>query len=302
MALLGRLRRGVVQRLRTHEAAAVGEAGPRTRVAVLTNKVRVDRALLDALPALELVASYGVGLDHVDLTATTERGVTVANTPGVLDDCVADLAVGALIDVRRRMSAADRFVRAGAWSAGEPYPLGRRFAGTRVGILGMGRIGTAVARRLDGFWCEVGYHSRRPVSGSPYRYAATARELAAWADSLVVTVPGGRATSAMVDADVLDALGPDGFLVNVARGSVVDEPALVRALEEGRIAGAALDTYADEPHVPAALLGRDDVVLLPHMGSATQETRAAMDDLLVANVEDWLRHGRARTPVVAAVP
>ncbi|KAA1418426.1 2-hydroxyacid dehydrogenase [Mumia zhuanghuii] len=302
VALLGRLRRGVVERIRADDGAVVGEPGPGTRIAVVTNKITVDDAMLDALPSLELVASYGVGLDHVDLDAAAARGVTVSHTPGVLDDCVADLAVGALLDVRRRISAGDRHVRSGAWTAGDPYPLGRRLSGTRVGILGLGRIGAAVARRLDAFWCEVGYHSRRRVEGSLYRYASSPLELATWADSLVVTVPGGPGTTAMVDAEVLDALGPNGYLVNVARGTVVDESALVHALKDGRIAGAALDTYLDEPYVPAALLEREDVVLLPHMGSATEETRAAMDDLLVANVEDWLRHGRARTPWVAAAP
>jgi lactate dehydrogenase-like 2-hydroxyacid dehydrogenase len=190
-------------------------------------------------------------------------------------------------------------VRAGGWTAA-PFPLATRVSGKRVGILGLGRIGRAVARRLEGFGTQVSYCSRTPVPGVPYRYLPTAEALAAACDALVVTVAGGAATGGLVSAAVLDALGPAGHLVNVARGSVVDEPALVTALRTGRIAGAALDVFADEPHVPRELLESDRVVLLPHIASATHETREAMADLVLRNVERFMTEGVLLTPVPAS--
>jgi lactate dehydrogenase-like 2-hydroxyacid dehydrogenase len=273
------------------------DAATRVTVAVTSGVWGVRAEHLDRLPGLRAVVNFGVGYDTTDVAEASRRGVAVSNTPDVLDDCVADTAVGLVIDVMRGLSAADRLVRRGEWAQGRVPPLARRVSGARVGILGLGRIGLAVARRLSAFDATISYHNRRQRADVPYEYAAGPAALARGCDVLVVAAAGGPESQGMVDADVLDALGPDGFLVNVARGSIVDEEALVAALEEGRIAGAGLDVYADEPRVPAALLGRDDVVLLPHVGSATLETRAAMVELVLANVDRCLADGRLVTPV-----
>ena len=255
-----------------------------------------DRALIEALPSLRVIANFGVGVDTIDLAAARERGVAVSNTPDVLTDCVADLAFGLLIDVARRLSAADRFVRRGDWLRGQ-FPLATRVWGKRLGIVGLGRIGTAIARRAGGFDMAVRYHSRRIVENCPYEYEASPPALAGWADFLVVACAGGPATRHLVSREVIDALGPAGYLVNVSRGSVVDEPALVEALQAGRIAGAALDVFEDEPNVPPALTRLDNVVLLPHVASATSETRQAMADCVVANLRSWFDSRRLLTPV-----
>jgi lactate dehydrogenase-like 2-hydroxyacid dehydrogenase len=205
--------------------------------------------------------------------------------------------VGLVIDVMRGLSTADRFVRRGEWAAGTRFPLTRRVTGARVGILGLGRIGMAIARRLEGFDADLSYHSRNRRDDVTYGYADSPRALAEGCEVLIVATPGGPATQDLVDAEVLAALGPQGFLVNVARGSVVDQAALVDALQHGRIAGAGLDVYADEPRVPQELLGRDDVVLLPHLASGSVETRQAMADLVLDNVESWLASGTLLTPV-----
>lgn len=256
-----------------------------------------DRALMEALPRLAVIANFGVGVDTIDLDAARARGVAVSNTPDVLTDCVADLAFGLLIDVARRLSAADRFVRRGGWLKGQ-FPLATRVSGKRLGIVGLGRIGSAIARRAAGFDMPVRYHNRRPVEGSSHGYEASLPALAEWADFLVVACSGGAATRHLVSRQVIDALGPEGFLINVSRGSVVDEAALVAALQAGRIAGAALDVFEDEPNVPPALLALDSVVLLPHIASATTETRQAMADCVLANLRSWFEHGRLLTPVV----
>jgi lactate dehydrogenase-like 2-hydroxyacid dehydrogenase len=256
-----------------------------------------DRALMAALPRLAVIANFGVGVDTIDLEAARERRVAVANTPDVLTDCVADLAFGLVIDVARGLSAADRFVRRGDWLRG-PFPLASRVSGKRLGIVGLGRIGAAIARRAGGFDMPVRYHNRRPVEGTPYQYEARLPALAEWADFLVVACSGGAATRHLVSRPVIDALGPAGYLVNISRGSVVDEAALVEALQAGRIAGAGLDVFEDEPNVPATLFALDNVVLLPHIASATRETRQAMADCVVANLRSWFDHGRLLTPVV----
>ncbi|MFI2427972.1 2-hydroxyacid dehydrogenase [Streptomyces sp. NPDC018955] len=301
--LLPDLERSLAERHRTvrlHELPDperfLRERGGDVVAAVTSARFGVGNALMDALPRLGAIMHFGVGYETTDVVRARARGIDVSNTPDVLTDCVADLAVGALIDVMRRMSEADRYVRAGRWSTA-PFPLASRVSGKRVGVLGLGRIGRAVARRLEGFGVEVSYCSRTPVPGVAYRRLPTARELAEACDALVVTVAGGAGTEGLVDAAVLDALGPDGHLVNVARGSVVDESALVAAVEAGRIAGAALDVFADEPNVPRALLDSDRVVLLPHIASATRETRAAMGDLVLRNVERFMTEGVLLTPV-----
>jgi hypothetical protein len=302
VVMVGTLRPGLVDALtERYDALELADLDPTAaetvEVAVTSGVWGVRAEHLDLLPALRAIVSFGVGYDVTDVDEARRRGVVISNTPDVLTACVADAAVGALIDVMRGLSAADRFVRRGEWAEGRVPPLARRVTGTRVGILGLGRIGRAVARRLEPFDVSISYTSRTEKPDSFYRYAGSALELAQGCDVLVVAAAGGERTRHLVDADVLAALGPRGYLVNIARGSVVDESALVAALETGGLAGAALDVFADEPHVPEALLGRDDVVLLPHLGSATVETRAEMVDLALANVERFLADGTLVTPI-----
>ncbi|HSH91138.1 MAG TPA: 2-hydroxyacid dehydrogenase [Ramlibacter sp.] len=254
-------------------------------------------ALMRALPSLQVIANYGVGYDKIDLDAARQRGVAVSNTPDVLTDCVADAAFGLVLDVARGLSAADRFVRRGDWRPGVMFPLSRRVTGKRLGIIGLGRIGQAIAERSTGFSMEVRYHSRRPVPDARWTYEKSLSSLAEWSDFLVVACAGGAATHHLVSADVLSALGLKGFLVNIARGSVVDEHALVAALVEKRIAGAGLDVFEHEPSVPKELLALDNVVLLPHMASGTHETRMAMGRLMIDNLRSWYAHGKLLTPV-----
>ena len=266
-------------------------------VTVAVTSAGMDAELIGALPKLAAVVNLGVGYDAVDVAALKSRGIALSNTPDVLTDCVADLAVGGLIDVFRGLSAGDRFVRRSEWAAGNKFPLQRRVSGTRVGILGLGRIGKAIAHRLEAFGCTISYHNRRRVDDVSYAYAASPLELARDADAVIVTTPGGAGTRALVSADVLAALGPGGFLVNVARGSVVDQDALVAALASGALGGAALDVFTDEPRVPEELFALDNVVLLPHIGSATVETREAMAQLVLRNLEQFLADGTLVTPV-----
>lgn len=275
------------------DARAAAEA----TVAVTSGVWGVRAEHLDRLPRLGAVVNFGVGYDSTDVAEAARRGVAVSNTPDVLTACVADIAVGLVIDVMRQLSAADRFVRRGEWAEGRVRALSRRVTGARIGIMGLGRIGLAIAHRLAVFDTIISYHNRSERTDVPYAYAASPLELAESCDVLVVAAAGGADSRHMVDTEVLTALGPDGFLVNVARGSIVDEQALVAALEGSRIAGAGLDVFADEPRVPAALLDRDDVVLLPHIGSATVETRAEMAELVLANVERFLTDGTLVTPV-----
>jgi hydroxypyruvate reductase len=250
-----------------------------------------DAALIDALPALRVISSFGVGVDRIDLAAAARRGVPVGNTPDVLNDCVADLALGLIIDVARGIGASERYLRRGLWPQA-PYPLQRKVSGKRLGIVGLGRIGKAIARRAEAFDLALRYHNRRPATDTTMTYEPSLAELARWADFLVVIVPGGASTHHLIDAGVLEALGPEGYLINVARGSVVDEPALLRALTERRIAGAALDVFEHEPQVPAALMALDNVVLVPHIGSATVETRAAMAQRVFDNLHAFFQTGR----------
>ncbi|MDP1999848.1 MAG: 2-hydroxyacid dehydrogenase [Rhodoferax sp.] len=258
-----------------------------------------DAALIKALPNLQVISSFGVGLEKIDLAAAASQGVAVGYTPDVLNDCVADTAFGLVLDVMRGFSAADRFVRSGAWAAGQAYPLARKVSGQRLGLVGFGRIGQTIARRAAGFDMAVRYHSRRPVAGVPWLHEPSLLELAAWCDCLLVIVAGGAGTRHLINAPVLDALGPRGFLVNVSRGSVIDEPALVQALVNKRIAGAGLDVFENEPQVPADLLALDNVVLLPHIASATQETREAMAERVMANLASFFSTGQVMS---AATP
>ena len=241
----------------------------------------VDTALLGRLPALEIVAIHGVGHDGIDLAAARARGVAVTTTPDVLTDDVADLAIGLMLAVQRRIAANDRAVRDGGWQV----DLSRRASGRRIGIFGLGRIGKAIARRAAPFATELHYTARSAKPDFAGVFHADIASLAAACDVMIIAAPGGDATSHIVDAGILAALGEDGILVNIARGSLVDQPALVAALEDGTIAGAGLDVFADEPAVTDALKTMDQVVLSPHQGSATVDGRAAMAALVIANLD-----------------
>jgi lactate dehydrogenase-like 2-hydroxyacid dehydrogenase len=263
-------------------------------VALATNAISgASKGMMAAMPSLRVISSVGVGLDKIDLESARKLGVAVGYTPYVLNECVADTAFALLMDVARRISAADRFVRRGEW-ASRGFPLATRVSGKRLGIVGMGRIGRVLARRSGGFDMQIRYHDRGPVDDAPYEYVASLLELADWADFLVVCAAGGADSHHLVHAGVLEALGPRGYLINIARGSLVDEAALVDALVKGRIAGAGLDVFANEPHVPQALLGLDNVVLLPHVASATEETRQAMGELFLENLASYFSSGRLK--------
>jgi lactate dehydrogenase-like 2-hydroxyacid dehydrogenase len=264
---------------------------------VTSAAVGANAAMMRTMPSLKIISSFGVGLDKIDLDAAKSLGIRVSNTPDVLNDCVADMAMALLLDVARGVSSADRFVRRGDWLRGK-YRMATQVTGKKLGIVGLGRIGQAVAKRAGGFDMEVRYMNRRPVPGIPYPFVPSVTELAQWADFLVLTVAGGAGTTHLISKEVLKALGPEGFLINVARGTVVDEDALVSALSEGAIAGAGLDVFADEPNVPAALFDLDNVVLLPHIASATNETRKAMADLVLKNMQQYFTDGQLVTPVV----
>jgi hydroxypyruvate reductase len=284
---------------RTHQSdpAAFAAVAPRIRAIAASGESKVPRELIAQMPALEIVSVFGVGYDGVDVAAARERGIAVTHTPNVLNDEVADLAMALVLAVSRRLVEADRYVRSGAWANG-PMPLARKVSGARMGIVGLGRIGMAIARRAEAFGMSIAYTSRNAKADAPYPYFASAEALAREVDFLVVITPGGAATRKLIDAKVLAALGKKGYLVNVARGSVVDEQALVEALREGTIAGAGLDVFENEPTVPSELLALDNVVLTPHVGSATWQTRQAMSDLAFGNLEAHF----AGRPLLSPVP
>ena len=268
------------------------------RVVVTSGPPGVDADTIAALPNLEVIVNNGAGVDLIDLDAAKRRGIGVSNTPDVLSDSVADTALGLILMTLRRFGAADRYVRAGRWVRNGPFPYARDVSGLQVGILGLGRIGSAIATRLLGFDCAIAYHNRNRVDGSPYRYAASPLELAESVDVLVIATTGDHKTRNLVDRSVLQALGPEGYLINIARGSVVDQEALVDLLSGGGLAGAGLDVFVDEPHVPTALFDLDNVVLFPHIGSATTRTRRAMALLAIRNLDSYLRTGELVTPIL----
>jgi hydroxypyruvate reductase len=274
------------------------EHGHRFQVAVTTAPVGASAAVMAALPNIKAVVCRGIGVDKVDLGYARDHQIAVSSTPDVLTECVADLAMGLVIDTMRGLSASDRFVRRGDWPKGA-FPLTSRVWGKRLGILGCGQIGEAIAKRAQGFRMTIGYHNRRRRDDLSFDYFDSAVSLAQWADVLMVVVTGGAETEGLVDQAVLQALGPKGYLINVARGSVIDEPALVQALQSRSIAGAGLDVFLQEPQVPTELMSLDNVVLLPHVGSGTHETRRAMEDLVFDNVDAFFRRGRLLTPVEA---
>ncbi len=258
----------------------------------------IDAELMGALPNLGVIVHHGDGYDTIDVDAAQRLGIGVSNTPDVLTGTVADTAVALMLMTLRRFGASERYVRAGRWPIEGPYPLTRDVTGSRVGILGLGRIGSAIAQRLEAFDCDIAYHNRRKRSDTSYRYASSPLTLANSVDVLVIATSSGKDAPPLVGRDVLDALGPEGYLINIARGSVVDEDALVDLLSRGELAGAGLDVFANEPAVPQQLCEMDKVVVLPHVGSATPTTRTAMVELTLRNLGEYLTNGRLISPVV----
>ena len=283
---------------RAHEGdpAAWAALAPRIVGVAAGGESTVRAELLAQLPQAKVVSVFGVGYDNIDVAAAVRFGVPVTHTPGVLTDDVADLAMGLMLSVARHIPQADRYVRDGRWPSG-PMVLGRKLSGARLGIVGLGRIGGAIARRAQAFDMSIAYTARSEKPASGFTYFPDARTLAAEVDFLVVITPGGAGTRHLIDAAVLSALGSSGYLVNVARGSVVDEAALIQALQSGTIAGAALDVFDNEPNVPSALWKLPNVVLTPHMASATRQTRQAMADLAFANMKAGLEGAPLLTPV-----
>jgi len=239
---------------------------------------------MDRLPKLEIIANFGVGYDTIDTKAAKQRNIRVTNTPNVLNDAVAELTLGLMIGLARRIPQADQFVRQGKWTRSGYHLLGE-LNGKTVGILGLGRIGKEIALRCQAMKMRVVYHGRRRQADEPYIYYDKLVDMARDADWLVLIAPGGKGTDKIVSREVLEALGPEGFIVNMARGTLIDEPAMVELLQSGKLGGAALDVFEKEPQVPEALFGLDNVVLSPHQGSATHQTRNKMGDLVVANLE-----------------
>ena len=277
--------------------AVVREADQEVRgIAVCGGHTRIDAPFVELFPRLEIVSSFGVGYDHIDAASLAARGIVVTHTPDVLTDEVADLALGLLIATVRQLPQVDRYLRAGQW-LGKPYPLTATLRGRKVGILGLGRIGKAIARRLEACGLAIEYHGRKPQADVAYRYHPTLLGMAQSCDVLMVVASGGPETRHIVNREVLEALGPDGVLINVGRGSVVDEQALVAALRDKKILSAGLDVFEDEPRVPPELIAMDHVVLLPHVGSASVHTRNAMGQLVVDNLVSWFGGKGAVTPV-----
>ena len=273
-------------------------SAPRVRgMAVAATSERIDGPYMSRFPQLEIIASFGVGYDHVDAAWAGAHGITVTNTPDVLTEEVADTALGLLLCTVRELPQAERHLRAGKWPQGD-YRLSRATLRNRtVALVGMGRIGQAIARRLDAMRVPVVYHSRRPAAGIGYRHYPNLIDMARDADVLLVITPGGSATRHLINAEVLRALGPEGILINMARGSVVDEEALIKALREKTILSAGLDVFAREPHVPPELIAMEHVVLFPHLGSGSVVTRERMDQLVVDNLLAWAAGKPPLTPV-----
>jgi lactate dehydrogenase-like 2-hydroxyacid dehydrogenase len=278
--------------------AFVKENGGKIRaIAIAYTANKVDESFLKQFPKLEQVSSFGVGYDHIDAKWAGAHGIVVTNTPDVLNEEVADTAIGLLLCTVREFPQSERYLRAGKWLQGH-YPLTKATLRDRtVGMVGMGRIGKAIARRLDAFGVPVVYHSRNPQSGVTYKYYPKLLDMARDVDTLMVIVPGGASTQNMINAEVLKTLGPRGVVINMARGSVVDEPALIEALKNRTIYSAGLDVFAKEPQVPKELIEMDHIVLFPHLGSSTEVTRAAMDQLVVDNILAWAAGKPPLTPV-----
>jgi lactate dehydrogenase-like 2-hydroxyacid dehydrogenase len=278
--------------------AALTALAPRIRaIAAGGGHAKLDGAMMSRFPNLKIVSSFGVGYDHIDAAWAGRNGIVVTNTPDVLNDEVADTTFGLILAAVRQIPQADRFVRGGKWLKGA-FPLTASLRGRTLGILGLGRIGKTIARRAEAFGLKVVYHGRQPQEDIPYLYFPTLVGMARACDILVAITPGGPETRDIVNAEVLEALGPNGIFINVARGSVCDEQALIAALRERKILTAGLDVFADEPNVPKELLEMEHVVLLPHVGSGTNHTRDAMGRLVVDNIASFIRDGAPLTPVV----
>ena len=258
---------------------------------------KVDRKLLAMFPNVKMISIFGVGYDGIDVAAVQERGIRVTHTPDVLTDDVADLAMGLILSIGRRIPQSDKFVRNGDWVS-EPFTMTHKVTGTRLGVVGLGRIGQAIAKRAAAFDMSIAYTGRRAKTNAPFRYYPTASELAANSDYLVVAVPGGDDTKNMINAQVLKALGPKGIVVNIARGSVIDQTALLQALKDKSIAGAGLDVFWDEPNIDPQFFKLQNVVLTPHNGSNTHETRRAMADLALANLKAFFEE----LPLLTLIP
>jgi lactate dehydrogenase-like 2-hydroxyacid dehydrogenase len=283
-----------------YEAADRGaflkEVAPKVRALATFGAAGADAKLMDALPKLELISNFGVGVDAIDLEAAKKRGVTVTNTPDVLNDCVADTAMALTLNVMRKFPQSEAYLRSGYWPTRGDYAKTTSLGGKIMGVLGLGRIGEAIASRATAFGMKIRYHNRKRKDVA-YPYDGDAVALARNSDVLMVATPGGGGTKALVNAKVLDALGPQGYVVNIARGSVIDEPVLLDYLQHGRIAGAGLDVFANEPNISPTFFALDNAVIFPHVGSATNETRGAMGDLQVEN----LRQHFAGKPVLTRV-
>lgn len=302
----GRLHEHSVERIgKTFKLVQIENADPALVTSALAADARgvaamttLDAAFIDALPKLEIIANFGVGYDAVDARHAAKRGVMVTNTPDVLTEEVADTAVGLLINTVRELPQAEAWLRQGRWVKDGGYPLTKAsLRGRKAGIFGMGRIGKAIARRLEAMDISVAYHNRSKLEDVAYEYHATLVSLAKAVDTLISVAPGTASTNKAVNAEVLEALGPDGVFVNIGRGSTVDEDALISALSRGVIRSAGLDVFTDEPRVPQALIDLPNATLLPHVGSATVHTRRAMADLVVDNLVSWFDGKGALTPV-----
>lgn len=274
-----------------------GTVAERIRGIAVTGLVPTNSAVLSRFPKVEIISSFGVGYDHIDAAYASEKGIVVTNTPDVLTEEVADVALGLFIATAREFIKADRYLRSGLWTT-QAYPLSvGSLRDRKVGMVGMGRIGQAIGRRLDASLVPVVYHSRNPAAGVAYKHYPDLIEMAKAVDTLIVITPGGASTANLINADVMNALGPRGIIINVARGSVVDEPALIAALKSGTILAAGLDVFAQEPKVPDELRAMQNVVLLPHIGSASLVTRNAMDQLVVDNLRAWFAGKPPITPI-----
>src|SRR5215467_3435884 len=280
------------------QEAFIASIAPTVRaIAAVAGHGPVNGALMSRFPKLEIVSSFGVGYDHIDAKWAGEHGIVVTNTPDVLNEEVADTALGLLLCTVRHLPQAERYLRAGKWEQ-KAYPLTKATLRDRkVGLVGMGRIGKAIARRLDAFGVPVVYHARNPQAGVAYRHYPSLLDMARDVDTLMVIVPGGASTQNLIHTAVLEALGPNGILINMARGSVVDEPALIQALRDRKIMSAGLDVFVKEPNVPKELIEMENVVLFPHLGSASVATRRAMDQLMVDNLLAWAAGKPPLTPV-----
>ena len=263
--------------------AFLKQHAPNVRGLATFGPAPIDGKLMDALPKLEIISNFGVGVDAINLEDAKKRRIIVTNTPDVLNDCVADTALALVMNTLRKFPQSEKYLRGGNWASRGPYPLTTSLGGKVLGVLGLGRIGEAIAKRAMACGMQIRYHNRNKKD-VPYPYDPDPATLAKNSDVLVVVTPGGPQTNKLISEKVLQALGPEGYLVNIARGSVVDEPVLLRFLQEKKIAGAGLDVFADEPRVPPEFFTLDNAVLFPHVGSATVETRKAMGDLQIENL------------------